>query len=609
MRPLDSIFRWLKITWQILAARPDWVERVNGTTLRRDFWAGMTGATVVLPQAIAFAAIAGLPPQAGFYTAMITPVVAGLLGSSWHAVSGPTTAISALVFGALSGAYAVGSAEFYQAAIVLALFVGAIQLIMGLLRLGALVDFVSHSVMTGFISAAALMIAISQIGAMLGLRLPRPEEPWQFVQALAESIGTISWEAAGLAGLAILVAIAIRRFRASWPNYIIALAVASGAGVLLVRAGADVATIGVIDQVIPRFGLPPLELQHFATLGSPALAIALVGLLEASAISRAIALRSGQDLDANREFVGQGTANMVGSFFHCYPGSASFTRSGVNYDAGAQTPLSSVFAAVALFLILLLVAPLFAYVPNAAMAGVIFLVALRLFDVNEIRHLLRHSKGESAVALTTFLAGLIVDLEFAIYCGVILSILLFVERSATPSLRVGVPDPSLPRRSFRPVSESGLPMCPQMIMSGLDGPLFFGSVAAIRREFREFERRYPDQHTMIFNIRGVGQIDLPAAELLIEEAKRRKDRDGQLFVQTKIPRTIKQLKRFGVTPHLADRKVHLYKGDAIARAIPQLDRSICDRCTVRIFTDCPLPPRGLGADVGKQISAPAPEID
>lgn len=600
--------KWVREAWRTIFTRPDWWKRVDQVSLRQDFWAGLTGATVVLPQAIAFAEIAGLPPQAGFYTAMITPVVAGLTGSSWHAVSGPTTAISALVFAALNGAYSLGSPEFYGAAIVLALFVGVIQLFMGLLRLGALADFVSHSVMTGFVSAAALLIALSQLGGMLGLALPRTEEPARFIWDLGAGLGDVSWPAVTLAATAIAVAWLLRRFRASWPNYIIALAVASVVGVAMSLAGLDIATIGVIAGVVPSFSLPPLQSQHFTTLGSPAMAIALVGLLEASAISRAIAQRSGQELDANREFVGQGLSNLVGSFFRCYPGSASFTRSGVNYDAGAQTPMSAVFGAAALFMILLLITPLFAYVPRAAMAGVIFLVALRLLDLGEIRHLVSHSKGESVVAATTFLAGLVVSLEFAIYCGVILSILLFVERSATPGLRVGVPDPALPRRSFRPVSETGLPMCPQMIMSGLDGPLFFGSVPAIRREFREFERIYPTQHTMIFNIRGVGQIDLPAAELMIEEARRRKARGGQLFIQTKIPRAINQLKRFGVLGHLADKKVHLYKGDAIARAIPQLNRSICDHCTVRIFTDCPPAPSKLGFEektAGKDSSSPS----
>lgn len=587
---------WLRRSWADLTARPDWFDRVNSQNLQADFWAGLTGATVVLPQAVAFADIAGLPPQAGFYTAMVTPIVAGVLGSSWHAVSGPTTAISALVFGALSGVYAAWSPEFYRAAIVLALFVGIIQLVLGLLRAGALVDFVSPSVMTGFVSAAALLIALSQLGAILGIALPRPENPVAFAGALSAQLTDISGPALLLGGVAIATAYIVRRYQRRWPNYLIALVLASGLGTALASAGFNVAMIGAIDGVVPSFSMPPLQGDHIGTLGSPAFAIALVGLLEASAIGRAVALKSRQDLDANREFVGQGVSNMVGSFFRCYPGSASFTRSGVNYDAGAQTPLSAVFAALFLFIIVLAVAPMFAYVPKAAMAGVILLVALRLFDTSEVLHIVQHSKGETAIAASTFFAGILVDLEFAIYCGVILSVLLFVERSAEPALRVGVPDPTLPRRSFRPISETGLPMCPQIIMSGLDGPLFFGSIARIRREFRNFERSYPNQTTMIFNIRGVGQIDLPAAELLIEEAKRRKARGGQLFVQTKIPRTIDQLKRFGVTDHLADKKVHLYKGDAIARAIPQLDRKICERCTVRIFTDCPPAPSRITTD-------------
>ena len=172
-----------------LLTRPDWLSRVTPSTLRRDAFAGLTGATIVLPQGIAFAAIAGLPPEYGFYTAMIPTVVAAFLGSSWHAVSGPTTAISALVFGTLSGLYPLGSPAFIEAAIVLALFVGIIQFALGAVRLGSLVNFVSHSVMVGFVTAAAVLILFSQLRHALALDLPRPEHLFTFFPPLAPSFG------------------------------------------------------------------------------------------------------------------------------------------------------------------------------------------------------------------------------------------------------------------------------------------------------------------------------------------------------------------------------------------------------------------------------------
>ncbi len=577
----------VKQMWQFIFQKPDWFRKVNAETVRADAYAGLTGATIVLPQGVAFAAIAGLPPEYGFYTAMVTPIVAALLGSSWHTVSGPTTAISALVFGALSGLYPVGSQEFLQAAVTLALFVGLIQMMLGLARLGTLVNYVSHSVMTGFIAGAALLIALSQVRHMLGLDLPRPEHIFQFLGALFSRLGETSMVSLLIALTALLTALLIKKYKPGWPNYLIALLIGTLVYLALGELAKDVSTIGEIGAVMPVFSLPPMQASYMQQLTSPALAIALVGLIEAMSVSRAIAMRSKQDIDANREFVGQGASNVVGSFFSCYPGSASFTRSGLNYEAGAKTPLSAIFAAVFLFLILLFVAPYFAYVPIPAMAGVIMIVAWKLIDRREIFHIVETSRSETAIAGITFAVSLLVDLEFSIYCGVILSVVLFMDRSSHPTLLIGSPDPSLPNRSFRSVKKNNLKHCPQLLVVGLDGPLFFGSVDSLRREFRKFELIYPTQTSMLFVVKGAGQIDLPAAELIIEEGIRRKERGGLLYIETKIDRTIKQFEKFHTTEHLGGNKIFLSKFEAISSAIEVMDLSICENCTARIFTDCP----------------------
>lgn len=574
-RAVSPVFAW-----------PDWFARITPLTLRRDAFAGLTGATIALPQGIAFAAIAGLPPEYGFYTAMVPTFIAALLGSSWHAVSGPTTAISALVFGTLSGLYDMGSPAFIEAAILLALFVGIIQFALGAVRLGSLVNFVSHSVMAGFITAAAFLILFSQLRHALGVELPRPEHLVEFFGVLVQELGNVDPATAVIATVTLAVAIAVKAFLPAWPNYLIALTVGTGILIAMGSAGDHVATIGKIDAVIPNFHLPALTGAHVRDLASPAFAIALVGLLEAMSISRGIAMRSGQQVDTNREFIGQGASNLVGSLFNCYPSSASFTRSGVNYESGAQTPMSAVFAVIFLFAILLFVSPVFVLVPIPAMAGVIILVAWKLIDLHKIRHILRTSIAETAIAGITFLVALFVELEFAIYCGVILSIMVFLDRSAHPFLSIGAPDPSQPRRPFRPALANGLDQCPQLMSVGLDGPLYFGSVEAVRRKFRQYEEMYPAQKNMIFVIRGVGQLDLPAAELLIEEAERRRARGGDLCIQTKIARTIGQLERYSVTKHLGAKKVHLSKGDAIAYLVPGLDDTICATCHKRIFSEC-----------------------
>lgn len=569
-----------------LSILPDWFGRVTAGTLRADLFAGLTGATLVLPQGVAFAAIAGLPPEYGFYTAMVTPVVAALFGSSWHAVSGPTTAISVLIFSALVGSYSPGSPEFISAAIVLALLVGIIQLALGLARLGSLVDFVSHSVMTGFVTGAAILIALNQIGKALGIELPRPDDLAAFAAGLVREGASADWNAVAVAGTALAVGLSVKYWRPAWPNYMIALFFATLLGIGLGGAQAGLSTIGRIDGVVPSFAFPDLSLRAVQDLSSSAMAIAIVGLLEAMSVARALAMKSGQMIDGNREFVGQGLSNVIGSLFRCYPGSASFTRSGVNFDSGAATPLSAIFSAAFLFLILLFVAPLFAYVPNAAMAGVIILVAVRLVDFGEIRHILTTSRPEAAIALVTFGSALLIDLEFAIYAGVLLSLGLFLNQTARPFVGVGAPDPSTPTRVFKNAAANGLAECPQLMISRLDGSLYFGSVEHIRREFRRFEAERPQQKHMIFIVKGVGEIDMPGADLLIEEAERRHRRGGSFHLQTKTPRTISKLARFKVMKALTKEHIHLSKRDAIAEVFPLLDPDICARCKLRIFHEC-----------------------
>lgn len=581
-------------TWPRLLKRyivPSWIREVSIVSLRKDLLAGLTGATIVLPQGVAFAAIAGLPAEYGFFTAMVTPVVAALTGSSWHAVSGPTTAISALVFGALAGGLEPFSVEFVQTAIALSFIVGLIQLVLGVAKLGALIDFVSHSVMTGFVAGAAILIALSQFTYVLGIDLPRPSHLFEFLASLPEGLLRLSWPAVSIAVGTLLVGILVRRWRANWPNYLIALVMGTIAGWLLSRQGIAIATIGAVDAGIPRFQVPHLNAGLFQTYGSAAFAIALVGLLEALTVSRAIATRSGQPIEGNREIIGQGSSNLVGSFFQCYPGSASFTRSGVNYEAGARTPLSAIFAAGFLLLILQLVAPWFAYVPVSAMGGVILLVAWRLIDFKEICHIATTSSSEGTIAVVTFLATLLIDLEFSVYIGVFLSFLFFIRRSSQPELAVGAPDPDTPTRMFKGAQENNLVECPQFIVMRLDGPLFFGSVEAVRKAFRSAERDRSAQKHMLFAIKGVGEIDMPGADLLIEEAERRHARGGSFHVMTRTPKTIEKLARFKVMRALTKKQIHLSKGEAVAGIVPILDPEICARCTKRIFRECAFRPK------------------
>jgi SulP family sulfate permease len=250
------------------------------------------------------------------------------------------------------------------------------------------------------------------------------------------------------------VGIGVRAFRPAWPNYLIGLIAATLASLAFGGASAGIATVGALDSVLPTFRLPGLGFGHVRELTSSAVALAIVGLLSATSVARPLARRSGQIIDSNREFVGQGAANLVGSFFQCYPSSSSFTRSGANLESGAKTPISAIFAGIFLFLILLLVSPLFAAVPVAGMAGVIILVAWRLIEWAEIRHILETSRGETTIAGVTLASTLFVSLEFAIYAGLFMSLVLFLMRIASDRgrQRAGPFDaePAVPQRTAVP---------------------------------------------------------------------------------------------------------------------------------------------------------------
>lgn len=582
----------MSLGWQALIPARRWWSSVTKETLRADGFAGFTNATIVLPQAVAFATIAGLPPEYGLYTAMITPIIAALFGSSMVMISGPTTAISAVVFSTISGIHVPGSDGFIQMALLLTVLVGLIQFALGFAGIGRLVAFVSHSVMLGFTAAAAVLIAVSQIADALGVSVERGGSVFQRIARIYEAIGTAHWQSMLIAATALIVAVVSKMVWKRGPNFVVGLAAAALLAYFLKAEAEGVRMVGALPSVIPSFSPPPFDLGAIAIATEGAFAIALIGLLEAISIGRAFAFKSGGRFDADQEIVGQGLSNMVGGLFQAYPGSGSFTRSGVNYEAGAQTPMSAIFSSIFLLLLLLLLSPLVASIPIPALAGIILLVAYKLISFKEISAIVRTSRAEMAIISATFLAGIIVKLEFAIYVGVILSLLIFLSKSARPTLAISAPDQD---GVFRNAQVFGLPECPQLVFARLDGALYFGSVEAIERALRRIERERPDQKHLLFVLKGVGDIDLSGGQLIIEEAKRRRRRGGALYIVARYPPLVEQLKRFGVVDGIGgEENLFANKGDAVRLVLERLNGPPCAACTKRIYRECALRPGGSG---------------
>jgi SulP family sulfate permease len=579
--------RWAEIG---RALKPQWISAVTPKTVRSDVAAGLTSATVVLPQAVAFAAIAGLPPQYGFYTAIVVPIIAAWFGSSWVMVSGPTLVMSALIASTLAPYAQPYSAEFITQAICLTLFVGLLQCAFGALQLGRFVNFISHSVMIGFTAAAALLISVSQLKDALGVTAPRGHSIFDQISGLVGAAGSANMAAVSIAGATLLTLVVVRMLSPKLPAFIIALAVGSLLGVAIGAQGLGVRMVGALPSITPTPELPDASFAYVQTLAEGAFAIALLGLVEAISIGRAFGLKQNRPFEANREIVAQGLSNVVGSVFQCYAASGSFTRSGVNYEAGAATPLSAILSSVFLLGILLVVAPLFGQVPIPAVAGVILYVAFRLVDIRALRHIVATSRTETTITAVTFAAGLFVSLEFAVYGGVIVSLLIFLSRTAKPTLAITAPDDKQAHRPFRNAELYSLPECPQAAFARLEGPLYFGSVDYLERELNRIQRQRPHQKRLTVILRGTGDVDLPGAEMLIAEAKRRRAMGGDLYVVARFSPLLRTLERFHVLDVLGERNLLPSKADAIARLVPDLDPEICRTCRSRIFKECPPPP-------------------
>ncbi|MGB5639884.1 MAG: SulP family inorganic anion transporter, partial [Sedimenticolaceae bacterium] len=451
-----------------------WLPRINRHTISQDLVAALTGAIVVLPQGVAFATIAGMPPEYGLYAGMVPAIVAALFGSSWHLVSGPTTAASIVLLSSLSAFAEPGSAEYVRLALTLTLMVGAIQLFMGFARLGTLVNFISHSVVVGFTAGAAVLIGTSQLKHFFGVSIARGSSPFETLHALASSLDAINPYVVTVAVVTLFTGIAIKRYLPRVPYMIGAMLVGSLTAVALNAPGHGIATVGALPSRLPPLSMPAFDLATLRELAPTAVAVTLFALTEAVSIARSIAIKTGQHIDGSQEFIGQGLSNLVGSFFSGYVATGSFNRSGVNYEAGAQTPLAAVFAGILLMGVVVLVAPLAAYLPKAAMAGVLLLVAWGLIDGHHIRKILRASHSEAMVMSVTFLSALLLDLEFAILLGVGLSLITYLNRTSRPHLEERAPDPSLPKRRFNDARH--LPQCPRLRMVRVDGSLFFGAV-------------------------------------------------------------------------------------------------------------------------------------
>jgi SulP family sulfate permease len=395
-----------------------WLPRQTRASVGRDLIIGLSGAILALPQSIAYALIAGLPPEYGLYAAIIPVLISCLWGSSWHLICGPTAAISIVLFASVSPLAVPASQDYITLILLLTFLAGIFQWLLGLLRFGALVNFVSHSVVLGFTLGAAVVIAIGQLPNLLGLDLPAKATALASLMDLLQHLRAVDKPSLVLGVATVVVGFVLRQLLPRWPTLLITLVLGSAVVWLWPSIFGHVHLVSAFVGRLPPFSGLPLDLDLILRLLPSAVAVGMLGLVTSLSIARSIAARSQQLLDANQEVRAQGLSNIVGAFFSGSLSAGSFTRSGLSYESGACSPLAGVFSAIWVALFAIFGTGLISHIPIPAMAGSILLIAWGLVDHRGIRSLLRVSRAEFVVMALTCLATLLLELQTAIYAGV-----------------------------------------------------------------------------------------------------------------------------------------------------------------------------------------------
>lgn len=551
--------------------------------LRPDALAGLTVGVILLPQAIAFSLLAGLPPQMGLYTAIVGGMVAALWGSSDQLHSGPTNTISLLLLSTLVLFETPGSPQFIVAAGLIAIMVGIFQMLLGLFRLGFIVNFVSHSVIVGFSTGAGFLIAIRQIDPLLGLEVAS-DGVLSGLRGTLLALAETDLLTAALGIGTMLVIVLLKRLAPRLPGALIAIALATLAVFLLGERAADVAVIGDLPSKVPPLAqLPLLDLSLIGRLSTGALAVAAIGLVQTVAVSRSLAAQTRQRLDNNQEFVGQGIANIFSGLFSGYPTSGSFSISAVKFRAGARTRLASIFASFVILLAMLTVGPVGAFMPVSALAGTLIITAYNMIDRAEIQRIAQGAPGDAIIMMVTLLGTVFLELDFAVLAGILLSFVLYLIRTSAPRVQVVVPDESFQHFVHRP----GAPICPQLGIVEIQGDLYFGAVSHIEEEILELAAQHPEQRFLLIRMHHVNQVDFSGIHMLESLIRTYRDRGGDVFLVHVSDPARHLMESTGCLSYLGPRNL-LEEDSAVEHLFHRvLDPAVCIyECPVRVFREC-----------------------
>ncbi|WP_417660756.1 SulP family inorganic anion transporter [Pseudomonas sp.] len=495
-----------------------WLPATPRKTLGNDALVGLTGAILALPQSIAYALIAGLPPEYGLYAAIVPVIIASLWGSSWHLICGPTAAISIILFTSVSPLAKPGSDDFVALILLLSFIAGLFQWLLGLMRFGALVNFVSHSVVLGFTLGAAIVIALGQLPNLLGIDIPSQKTALMSLANIGQHLGEIDWGSVALAAFTLAVSILCKQFWPRGPALLVSLVAGSLAVFVLPQQLGHVTLVSPFEGKLPPLVLLNFDLESVLQLLPAAIACGMLGLVTSLSIARSLASKSQQFLDANQEVRAQGLSNIIGPWFSGSLSAGSFTRSALNLQAGARSPLAGVFSAILVALFALFGAKLIEHIPLPCMAAGILLICWGLLDIGGVKALYRVSRSEFLVMLLTLTATLVMELQTAIYAGVLASLFFYLKRTSQPRVKFWQDgDEELLR---------------------IEGSIFFGACHYLQQIIQRSrgERVIIDAHHVNF-------IDYAGVEMLHQEARRLRGQKRNLIIRRARPQVLEEIQK------------------------------------------------------------------
>lgn len=540
------------------------IRNYNKDDFKGDINAGVTVAIMLIPQGMAYAVLAGMPPVYGLYASIVPLLLYAIFGTSRQLAVGPVAMVSLLILAGVGELAEVGSDRFIHLAIMTALGVGMFQFLMGIFRMGFLVNFLSHPVLSGFTSAAAIIIGASQIKNLLGVDVGQSKQVHNILIGLIQNFGEIDPGTAILGVGSVITIIMIKKWKKTFPSALLVVVMGTLVTAFFGLNGFGVSIVGEVPKGLPSFEMPGLNLSDFRALLPIIMVISLVSYMESIAVAKAIANKKGYKVNANQELVALGSANLGGALFQAFPTTGGFSRTAVNDQSGAKTTIASIFTAILIGLTVLFLTPLFYYLPNAVLAAIIMVAVAGLFDSKEMVHLWKTDKKDLSMLLVTFIATLFLGIEEGIAIGVALSLGIMIYTSTKPHYaEVGKLGTTNNYRNVKRYPNANTEK--NILIYRFDSNLYFANVEYFRETMDEkIKGRGKDLELVILDASAINDIDSTGIHALQEMIKDLNSRKITFYMSGVIGPVRDKLKMCGIPKIMGDECFFFDVGQAVA---------------------------------------------